>query len=429
MDSTLNGAWIFIRDVSKGAVLVAGKNFKVAVVFNNFGPYHIARLSAAAKYSALLGIEVVQESRDYDWEASATTPFARKTLFQSQECSDFNSRTFYLRLARELSQFEPEVIAIPGWYGLDSFHAMDWARRRGIPVVVMSESQGDDFKRRWSKEWLKTLFLRNCQAALVGGSSHGEYLRRLGMNPDSIWCGYDAVDNSFFEERSDAARADAVALRLKHNLPRPFFLTSARFIEKKNLITLIQAYQRYHHTAELKRPGSSWDLLMVGDGVLRPALEAQVERLALSENVKMPGFQQYRELPLYYGLASVFILPSTTEQWGLVVNEAMASGLPVLVSNRCGCAPDLVEEGRNGYTFDPFDQTNLADLMLRISDDGCDREAMGRVSRKIIAEWSPERFGYNLIQAANRAIGLPRRTSGLIDTLILKLLIARLSWI
>lgn len=119
MDSTLNGAWIFIRDVSKGAVLVAGKNFKVAVVFNNFGPYHIARLSAAAKYSALLGIEVVQESRDYDWEASATTPFARKTLFQSQECSDFNSRTFYLRLARELSQFEPEVIAIPGWYGLD----------------------------------------------------------------------------------------------------------------------------------------------------------------------------------------------------------------------------------------------------------------------------------------------------------------------
>ena len=162
---------------------------------------------------------------------------------------------------------------------------------------------------------------------------------------------------------------------------------------------------------------------------LRPALEAQVERLALSENVKMPGFQQYRELPLYYGLASVFILPSTTEQWGLVVNEAMASGLPVLVSNRCGCAPDLVEEGRNGYTFDPFDQTNLADLMLRISDDGCDREAMGRVSRKIIAEWSPERFGYNLIQAANRAIGLPRRTSGLIDTLILKLLIARLSWI
>ena len=145
----------------------------------------------------------------------------------------------------------------------------------------MSESQSDDFKRRWSKEWLKARFLRNCQAALVGGSSHGEYLQRLGMNPGGIWCGYDAVDNRFFEDGSDAARADAAALRSKHNLAGPFFLASARFIERE--FNLIRAYHQYHRTAELKRSGSSWDLVMLGDGSLRPALEAEVERLALSE--------------------------------------------------------------------------------------------------------------------------------------------------
>ena len=145
----------------------------------------------------------------------------------------------------------------------------------------------------------------------------------------------------------------------------------------------------------------------------------------LADNVRMPGFQQYENLPIYYGLADAFIIPSETEQWGLVVNEAMASGLPVLVSNRCGCVPDLVEEGRNGFTFDPFDETDLADLMLRMSDDGCDRQAMGTASREIIAAWSPERFGRNLIRAANCAMRLRRRGRTAIDTLILKMLIAR----
>ena len=81
----------------------------------------------------------------------------------------------------------------------------------------------------------------------------------------------------------------------------------------------------------------------------------------------MPGFKQYDELPIYYGLAGAFIHASTTEQWGLVVNEAMAAGLPVIVSERCGCAPDLVENGRNGFTFDPYDVDALTHLMLKMA--------------------------------------------------------------
>jgi 1,2-diacylglycerol 3-alpha-glucosyltransferase len=100
-------------------------------------------------------------------------------------------------------------------------------------------------------------------------------------------------------------------------------------------------------------PRDARDLVVCGDGDLRPRLHALARELGLEQRVHWPGFVQYPDLPVYYALADAFILASTIEPWGLVVNEAMACGLPVLVSDRCGCAPDLVPEGQNGFTFKP----------------------------------------------------------------------------
>ena len=112
-------------------------------------------------------------------------------------------------------------------------------------------------------------------------------------------------------------------------------------------------------------PSAPWSLVLLGDGPLKSDLCRLISDLRLDACVHLPGFKQYHELPVYYGLASAFVHASTTEQWGLVVNEAMASGLPVLVSNRCGCAQDLVKEGVNGFTFDPCNVEQLAQLMLK----------------------------------------------------------------
>src|SRR5208337_5127598 len=95
----------------------------------------------------------------------------------------------------------------------------------------------------------------------------------------------------------------------------------------------------------------------------------------------LPGFKQYEELPAYYGLAGAFVHASTAEQWGLVANEAMASGLPVLVSNRCGCATELVEEGRNGFAFDPENVEQLAGFMRRLGCGPTDAASMGMAGR------------------------------------------------
>lgn len=149
----------------------------------------------------------------------------------------------------------------------------------------------------------------------------------------------------------------------------------------------------------------------------------------------MPGFKQYDELPVYYGLASAFVHASATEQWGLVVNEAMASGLPVLVSNRCGCAMDLVKDGVNGFTFDPHNVEQLASLMFKLSTlnslagrseaKTAPLSTLGAASREIISSWGPERFADGLVRAVKMALTTPRPQPTPIDRLLLRVLLAR----
>jgi glycosyltransferase involved in cell wall biosynthesis len=172
-------------------------------------------------------------------------------------------------------------------------------------------------------------------------------------------------------------------------------------------------------------PQSTWDLVIIGDGELRSDLEKLRSELGLEDCVQMPGFKQYEQLPSYYANAGAFIHASTTEPWGLVINEAMASGLPVLVSNRCGCATDLVQERENGWTFDPFNVEQMADLMLRISSDEDGRLKMGVRSRDIIAIWGLDRFASGLTGAVQAALSEPRRGAGILDRLLLSVLIRR----
>ena len=119
----------------------------------------------------------------------------------------------------------------------------------------------------------------------------------------------------------------------------------------------------------------------------------------------MPGFVQYPDLPRWYAEASCFVHASLIEPWGLVVNEAMAAGLPVIVSRTCGCAADLVQEGVNGWTFDPTDKLGLAELMRRISASPEQAKLMGESSRRIIRDWGTERFAAGVLAATKSALG------------------------
>jgi glycosyltransferase involved in cell wall biosynthesis len=222
------------------------------------------------------------------------------------------------------------------------------------------------------------------------------------------------VDNEYFTQGANEVRSKKAEVRRRYGLPENYFLASARFLEKKNLFTLLRAYATYRHNAG----DNAWKLILLGDGPLRHGLEIERAALKIEHDVLMPGFKQYDELPGYYALANAFVHTSTTEQWGLVVNEAMASGLPVIVSNRCGCVPELVGEGVNGFTFNPDDAGQLGELMLRLSKES-QLPAMGDVGRNIISDWGIERFGQGLSAAAEQAMGLPPKGATFLDRVLL----------
>ena len=405
----------------------------VAVVFHHIGPYHHARLNAAADRVSVTGIE--WSAKGYDrWGAPDSPPRYQKVSLFS-EATDYYPRKAELRRAfwSALEQANPEVVAVNGWNNFGSLAAAKCCVERGVPMVVMSESARDDEPRTWWKETIKRQIVGLYSAALIGGQRHVEYLVELGMPRERIFTGYDVVDNAYFRRRAEEVRSQKSEVRQKYGLPENYFLASARFIEKKNLPRLIKAYAKYRQRSsafaatadrevgrqrsEVSNGNAPWDLVLLGDGPLREALNFQLSTLNLHRHVHLPGFKQYEELPVYYALAKAFVHPSTTEQWGLVVNEAIASGLPVIVSERCGCVPELV--GDNGFTFDPLNEDELTARLLdmtSLSDD--ERRRLEDASYRIAANVAPERFGEALEQAAQLVRSDSRKTSLLSRMLI-----------
>jgi glycosyltransferase involved in cell wall biosynthesis len=381
----------------------------VGVVFHHIGPYHHARLNAAADELSVIGIE--WSAKGYDEWGAAKVPASYHKISLFSEATDRYPGKAELRQAFcwALEQAKPDVVAVNGWNNFGSLAAANCCVARGIPMVVMSESARQDERRTWWKEMLKRRIVDLYSAALVGGQRHIDYLVELGMPRERIFTGYDVVDNAYFARRALKIRDSRFEIREKHGLPENYFLASARFIEKKNLPTLIRAYATYRQKSEASG-NPPWDLVLLGDGPLRQTLNSQLSTLNLQAHVHLPGFKQYDELPVYYALAKAFVHASTTEQWGLVVNEAVASGLPVIVSDRCGCVPELVNG--NGFTFDPFDEQELVERlshMASLSDD--ERKSLSDASYGISANFAPKRFGEGLEQAARLAPSRPRRAS------------------
>lgn len=394
---------------------------KVAVLFDRLGQYHIARLSAAAKYLQIVPIEICGQSKEYLWDKVENPSFLnRVTLFEDRDSAGLSSMEISTKLSSALNDIAPDVVAINGWSDKSALSALKWSKKNHVPTVLMSESAEQDEARIFWKELIKKSIVNQFGSALVGGVRHRDYLLKLGFPSDSIFTGYDVVDNNHFIKRSDLARTEHEKVRNTFKLPEEYFVVVSRFIEKKNLPHLLKSYHAYTKKAE-----KPWHLVILGDGHLKDELLRLVESLQLKSLVHLTGFKQYYELPVYFGMANAFVHVSTVEQWGLVVNEAMASGLPVIVSESCGCTPELVKDGVNGYVVDPFNQDQLTERMVSISDEPSIAKMMGMESRRIIAKYDSDSFGDGLNRAAHAAVRANKSQQSTISKIILSALTSR----
>jgi glycosyltransferase involved in cell wall biosynthesis len=227
------------------------------------------------------------------------------------------------------------------------------------------------------------------------------------MSPELVRVGYDVVDNEYFREHAAQARSQDRVQRQRLALPERYLLASSRFVPKKNVRNLLRGFAQYASESG----ADAWHLVLLGDGELRGAIERHAAELGVSRLLHLPGFIQYDELPIYYGLAEAFVHAAIVEPWGLVVNEAMASGLPVLISRQCGCAEDLVSEGRNGFLFDAERPGELAAVLRSLSVKEQVLKEMGKASGEIIQSWDLGRFADALWELARVACTHRRRRS------------------
>jgi glycosyltransferase involved in cell wall biosynthesis len=285
-----------------------------------------------------------------------------------------------------------DAVWVFGYSRLSSLNAIFAAKMLGIPVILEGESNLISRRRSGMLRAVKAVFgaaLKSATRCVVPiGKLNGEYWQSyFGVNFPMFPMPY-SVDNHFFRNKALEARPHREALRRELGLEpgRPIILYASKLLTRKRCIDLVEAYIRLG-----SEPGKDPHayLLIVGDGEERERILARVRESGLS-SIRFLGFRNQTELPAIYDLCDAFVLPSIYETWGLIVNELMNVGRPVVVTDRVGCQPDLVHDGFNGFVYPAGNVEALAHCLRRLIDDAELRTQMGENSLRLIQQYSYE---------------------------------------
>ncbi|WP_263365751.1 glycosyltransferase family 4 protein [Edaphobacter bradus] len=294
-----------------------------------------------------------------------------------------------------------DALWVHGYSSINALHGMVAAKALGIPVLLRAESWLRDRERSGTKLGAKRAFFRTLgsfvDAVLPIGTYNAEYWRYyFGPDFPSFLMPY-AVDNQSFQKLSRNAEAGRGALQaeLKLDPARPVILFASKLQSRKHCDDLLEAYKNLA-SAPGKEPLPY--LVIVGDGEERGELERRTAESHLT-GVRFCGFRNQSELPRFFDLATVFVLPSRHEPWGLIVNEVMNAGRAVIVSDDVGCHPDLVRDGIEGYVFPARDVTALTSALRGVLASPETASCMGLNALKRIQTWNFEEDVRGLRQA------------------------------
>ena len=347
------------------------RKIKVGIIFGNFGPYHHARTKAFQNYCKnrnfeIIPIEISQYSSTYRWKSKFNFCKNLISLFDLEE-EKINPILIFTKTFLVLREKNIRVAFLPSYSPLRYFVLLLAAKANFCKTVMMNESHKGTEKAKGLTKHLKKFLVNQFDSALVGGSLHKEYFHSLGLPESKIFTGYDAIDNDYFIESAKNIRKNINKLNNKYNknylLPDSYFLSLGRLVYKKNLIRLIKAYSAFsiNHFKKVKEIPTA--LVIVGEGTEKDNIIDLIYKLNLnffdlsknnpkkefnkkinhnSGSVYFYGFKQIEENPIFFSFAKAFILPSIYEEWGLVVNEAMACSVPIIASEVAGCVEDLM---------------------------------------------------------------------------------------
>ena len=295
-----------------------------------------------------------------------------------------------------------DVLISAGWDSFTAQVSFLWCALVGKPYIVWSGSTVNEpsWRRTLSLPLVK-LIVRGASGYIAYGTRAREYLVTLGARPERIAISFNTVDVDFFARARNAVTAEqCTALRAALGITTPrLVLFVGQLIERKGPRTLIDAFAR------IKPALPDVGLLLVGYGMEEDALRAYVRERGIAD-VTFAGAVDVLDLPRYYALADCFVLPSAEEVWGLVLNEAMACGLPVITTDRVGASVDLVREGENGFVVPANDPAALAAQLAAVLASPERARAMGAASRARIERFRVGESVKGLVQAIDALVPL-----------------------
>lgn len=289
-------------------------------------------------------------------------------------------------------------------YGHHAYvRAMATARALGMTVMLRGDSNVRR-QRSGARMLAKKVVLRGLfqlpHALLAIGTLNRDYYRAFGVAEDRIFMTPYAVDNDYFREAAERSRADLPQLRAELGIrdDGPVIFMCGKLQPLKRPLDLLRAYERVLKDHEFEAPPY---LLFIGDGEMAPILRRHIAQKGL-DRVTMVGFVNQSELPRYYTLGDIIVMPSERDAWGLSINEAMNAGVAAVVSDQVGCGPDLVVEGQTGYSVPVGDIDALSRRLVTLCTDRQLSARMAQSGRELIERWSFDACASGVLAALDR---------------------------
>jgi glycosyltransferase involved in cell wall biosynthesis len=381
------------------------KKIKVAVLNNIIAPYKIPLFNSLAK-NKNIDIDVLFLSRtahNRRWKTQLyekdmhfryrILPCLRIPFFFKEKIEYIINPTFLYHLFRK----RYDVIITSGWVDMSCHMTYLLSSLFGYKYIIWSESTVNEpsIQRTLTRPFVQWI-VRHASGYIATGSRSKAYLVTLGADVKKIAVAYSTVDVAHFLRKSIMSLDEKNTMKENLHIPskNSIILFVGQFIKRKGIAILLRAFREIHR--------SDVSLMLLGYGQEEEHIRTFMKDYPELSISIIPHIE-VDEMPKFYGMADIFLLPSAEETWGLVVNEAMASGLPVIVSNKVGCASDLVRNGENGYVFNSGRYIDLRDSIIRLLENKKLRLRMGENSRALVRSVLPSHAARQFITAIHYA--------------------------
>ncbi|MDF2142040.1 glycosyltransferase [Paenirhodobacter sp. CAU 1674] len=373
------------------------------LLWDNFGPLHLDRLEACARHFAgtrrVIGLELCGHSDTYGWETGGTAAgFEWITAYPGTRLDALSARQIFAAIRQGLGRHGRGDVFLCHNNEPGVLMGALWARARGHRVFAMGCSKFDDKPRRARAEALKSAFFLPYHGALGSGVRGRDYYRFLGLSAARITGEYNTVSLDRIRAQAGYGPFEAARIDEGPRFAERDFLCVARLVPKKNLDMLLRAFALYRVADPAPRR-----LHLLGDGPEEARLRALAAELGLGDAVCFHGFVQSAQVSAQLARGLALLLPSLEDQFGNVVPEALALGLPLILSDNPGARDRLLRSGRNGFLVEPDNPEGMAWFLQRLGTDA----ALWREMRSCAFELAPQadtaRFAEGIARLINMA--------------------------